>query len=218
MNMRLLPPAFFSGVLISLSLFWLMQFMISNNQQAFKKTDNLQMVEFVRLKRETTLNKKQRSLPDEPPPEDRPPPPQMPLQQVQQVTTQAPKFDMPNLDIPLQSSRFDSSLLTGLKAGAAAIKGNGIQFSNDIIPLVQVKPIYPMRAASRRIQGWAKVEFIITETGTVREPKVVESKPRRIFDRAAIKAILKWKFKPKVIEGRPVEQRATQILEFKLNK
>ncbi len=218
MSIRLLLPAFLLGALISLSLFWLMQFMITNNQQAFKETDNLQMVEFVRLKRETTLDKKQRSLPDEPPPEDRPPPPKMPLQQVQQVTTQTPDFDMPNLDIPLQSARFEGSLLNGLKAGAGAIKGNGIKLSNDIIPLVRVKPMYPMRAASRRIQGWVKVEFIITETGAVRDPQVVDAKPSRIFDRAATKAILKWKFKPKIIDGRAVQQRATQTLEFKLNK
>lgn len=178
----------------------------------------MKMVEFVRLKRETTLDKKQRSLPDEPPPEDRPPPPKMPLQQVQQVTTKAPDFDMPNLDIPLQSARFEGSLLNGLKAGAGAIKADGIKFSNDIIPLVRVKPMYPMRAASRRIEGWVKVEFTITETGAVRDPKVIASKPNRIFDRAATKAILKWKFKPKVIEGRAVQQRATQTLEFKLNK
>ena len=85
MSMRLLPPAFLLGALISLGLFWLMQYMILNNQQAFKETDNMKMVEFVRLKRETTLDKKQRSLPDEPPPEDRPPPPEMLLQQVQQL-------------------------------------------------------------------------------------------------------------------------------------
>jgi protein TonB len=31
-----------------------------------------------------------------------------------------------------------------------------------------------------------------------------------------LKAILKWKFKPKLVDGQPVERQATQEIEFKL--
>ena len=65
-------------------------------------------------------------------------------------------------------------------------------------------------------EGWVKLEFTITETGTVKDPRVIDSQPPRIFNREAIRAILKWKFKPRVVDGVAVERRATQTIDFKL--
>jgi protein TonB len=92
------------------------------------------------------------------------------------------------------------------------------KISTNLIPLVRIPPRYPMRAASRKIEGWVKVEFTITTTGTVKGAKVVESQPNTIFDRAALKAIVRWKFKPKTIDGEAFEQRALQVLQFNLSK
>ena len=209
--MKTLSISAISGIIISLALFWLMQAMISNNQQGFNKTDNLQMTEFVRLKRETKLQTKNREVPDEPPPEKRPPPPKMQMQQVQVTQTTAPKMDMPNLDIPLQTDRFSGSLLGGLQMNAGEI-------STNVIPLLRIPPRYPMRAANRHIEGWVKVEFTITEQGTVKNPVVVDAHPSKIFDRAALQAIKRWKFKAKIIGGEAFEQRAIQTLQFKLSK
>jgi protein TonB len=61
-----------------------------------------------------------------------------------------------------------------------------------------------------------KIEFTITEVGTVKSPKVIDAQPARIFNREAIRAILKWKFKPRVIDGVAVERRATQTIDFTL--
>ncbi|MCK5120477.1 MAG: energy transducer TonB [Methylococcales bacterium] len=209
--MKTLSISAISGIIISLALFWLMQAMISNNQQGFNKTDNLQMTEFVRLKRDTKLQTKNREIPDEPPPEKRPPPPKMQMQQVQVTQTTAPKMDMPNLDIPLQTDRFSGSLLGGLQMNAGEI-------STNVIPLLRIPPRYPMRAANRHIEGWVKVEFTITEQGTVKNPVVVDAHPSKIFDRAALQAIKRWKFKAKIIGGEAFEQRAIQTLQFKLSK
>lgn len=206
------PLSLISGILISLALFWLMQSMISNNQQGFKKTDNIQMTEFVRLKRETKLQTKDRKIPDEPPPpERRPPPPQMQMKQVSMAQSNVSQIDMPNLDIPLQTDRFSGSLIGGLQVGTGGI-------STNVIPLVRIPPRYPMRAASRRIEGWVKVEFTITEEGIVRDPVVVDAQPSNIFDRAALNSIKRWKFKAKIIGGESFEHRAVQILKFKLSK
>lgn len=198
------------ALVISLALFWLMQAMILNNQHGLKMTDNLQMIEFVRLKKETRTQIKERKQPDPPPPKKRPPPPK-PMTQNTAVKNEMPDIDMPNIDIPLQSSRFKGSLVSGIQVGQGAI-------STNVIPLVRIPPRYPMRAASRKIEGWVKVEFTITETGTVKDAVVVESQPKGTFDRAALRAIAKWKFKAKIIDGEAFEQRAIQILEFKLSK
>jgi len=88
----------------------------------------------------------------------------------------------------------------------------------DIIPVVVIRPMYPREAAIAGIEGWVKVEFTITPLGTVTDATVVEADPARIFNREAIRAILKWKFKPRVIDGTAVERRATQIIDFSLHE
>jgi protein TonB len=208
---KIILLSIFSGIIISLALFWLMQTMISNNQQGFEKTENLQMTEFVRLKRETKLQTKDRKVPDVPPPENRPPPPQMQMQQVRVTHNNLPQMDMHNLDIPLQTDKFSGSLISGVQLGVGKI-------STNVIPLVRIPPRYPMRAANRRIEGWVKVEFTITEQGTVKDAVVVAAQPSKTFDRAALQAIKRWKFKAKVIDGEAFEQRAVQVLQFKLSK
>ncbi len=185
--------------------------MISNNQQGFKKTENIQMTEFVRLKHETKLQTKEREIPDEPKPDKRPPPPKITIQQAHLTQSNAPEMDMPNLDIPLQTNSFNGSAIQGVQMGAGAI-------SSNVIPLVRIPPRYPMRAANRRIEGWVKIEFTITESGMVKDPVVVEAHPSKVFNRAALQAIKRWKFEAKIIGGEPFEQRAVQVLQFKLSK
>ena len=105
--MKTLSISFILGIIISLALFWLMQMMISNNQLSFESTEPVHMTEFVRLKRDTKLQTKDRkTLEEPPPPEKRPPPPKMQMQQTQASQSNAPQMDMPSLDIPLQTSRF----------------------------------------------------------------------------------------------------------------
>ncbi len=53
--------------------------------------------------------------------------------------------------------------------------------------------------------------------GSVASAVVVESVPRRMFDRNVIRAVLKWKFKPRIVNGVPVERRAIQRLDFNLD-
>lgn len=107
-------------------------------------------------------------------------------------------------------------------AKPAAKSGNGDNSnkggSSGVVPLVRVQPTYPMRAASRRIEGWVKIEFTVTASGGVANPSVAGSSPPGIFDDAALDAIKKWKFKQKIVDGSPVAQRAVQVLKFKLVK
>lgn len=201
----------FAGIAIALALFWGMQYMISNNQQGLQKTDSLHMTEFVRLKRDSRVQSKDRLVPEKPKPHKRPTQPKLQTHSAQVSKTVLPAMDMPNLDIPLQTNSFNGSVLTGLQVGAGKI-------STNIIPLVRIPPTYPMRAANRRIQGWVKVEFTITKEGTVTDAVVVASQPSSIFNRAALKAIKRWKFKPQIIAGEAYEQRAVQTLEFKLSR
>lgn len=75
---------------------------------------------------------------------------------------------------------------------------------DEYLPVVKVRPKYPQRALSRGIEGSVTVEFTVTEKGIVEDPVVVESDPPGIFDRAALNATLKFKYRPKVVDGQPV--------------
>ena len=101
----------------------------------------------------------------------------------------------------------------GVEAAAPGLGGAG---DGEVIPLFRIEPVYPRKAARAGKEGWVKVEFTVSKSGTVTEASVVESRPRRIFDRSALKAIRKWRFKPRVADGEAVSRRATQVFEFKL--
>ena len=74
------------------------------------------------------------------------------------------------------------------------------------IPIVRVEPIYPRRALARGIEGWVEVEFTVTEVGSISDPMILRSEPSGIFDRAALRAIERWKYEPKIVDGRPVSR------------
>ena len=87
----------------------------------------------------------------------------------------------------------------------------------DVIPLVRINPDYPPRALSRGIEGWVQVQFTISETGSVIDATVVDSSPKNVFDEAALKAISRWRYNPKVEGAVAVQRKGLQtILRFEL--
>jgi protein TonB len=96
-------------------------------------------------------------------------------------------------------------------------KPNGAVPDGDAKPIVQVPPLYPPEAARRGIEGWVKLSFSIDQTGSVTNVQVMESEPVRVFDRSAIKALKKWRYKAKFVDGMPVIQDNLQVkLDFTL--
>jgi len=120
------------------------------------------------------------------------------------------KMDMPRIS---NTGVAGGPFMGGMGSGSGVAQGDG-----ELIPLVKIAPRYPRKAAMNKKEGWVKVEFTVTELGTVADVKVVDAKPRRLFDRAAKKAILKWKFKPRIVDGKAVPRRAVQTIEFKLEQ
>jgi len=202
---------FFSAaiaVVLTLGVFYFMHTLVSSTGTRSDQGDPPPGIRFgpVDIPDEVTTRQRVKPPPP-PPPKDPPPPPKMEIAEVQQTTPNLPDLDLPNLDLPL--SQTGGLYLGGFGAVDKTQEG-------DIIPLVRIQPIYPREAAIRRIEGWVQVEFTITPAGTVKDPRVVSSDPPRLFDREAIRAILKWKFKPRVVDGQAVERRATQTIDFKL--
>lgn len=104
----------------------------------------------------------------------------------------------------------------GGRGGAGAATAGG---SRDVVPLVRIQPDYPSRAAQRGIEGYVIVRFTITVAGTIKDAAVVTAEPEGVFETAALSAIRRWKYNPKIEAGTPVEQPGVQVrLTFELEQ
>jgi periplasmic protein TonB len=198
------------AVAVTFGLFLFMYELISSGGGDRGELDAIAGIHFgkVEIPDEITTRSR-RKPPKPPPPKEPPPPPKMQVAKMEQPVQSLPQMDLPNLDVPLVG-------------GEGMFIGNFQQVDRsaegDIIPVVVIRPMYPREAAMSGTEGWVKVEFTITEAGTVKDPRVIDANPPRVFNREAIRAILKWKFKPRVVEGVAVERRATQVIDFTLDE
>ena len=193
------------SVAVTFSLFFLMYSLIAN-KDGINKTpgDNISII-FGRVKLQDELKVKKREIPKKPPPpKDPPPPPKMAVQNVQKQVAPMPQMRMPNLNLGV--------------GGSGPFLGNFSQADmnadGDVIPVVRIPPQYPRKALMAKIEGWVTLEFTINETGGVEDIKVLKAQPPRVFDKAAMRALYKWKFKPRIIDGVPQKRRATQTIDF----
>ena len=87
----------------------------------------------------------------------------------------------------------------------------------DLLPIVRAAPRYPPRELANGVEGWVLLEFTVTETGTVADVRVLDSEPEATFDAAAVRALKRWKYKPRVENGEAVERTGVKVvLRFEL--
>ncbi|MEE8107736.1 MAG: energy transducer TonB [Gammaproteobacteria bacterium] len=86
----------------------------------------------------------------------------------------------------------------------------------DVVSIVRINPRYPAEALNQGIEGWVETEFTITEDGLVEDIVVVHSSHKRLVRKEAVRAIKKWKFRPRTIDGQPVARRGQQVVEFSM--
>ena len=196
------------GVIISLSLFFLMQALIDSGEQDYSASGEGQIMEFIRIKDDESLSFKDRIKPKKPtPPIEPPPPPKVIVEKQAKPTVNKIKIEIPNIDLPT---------IAGGGPFLGNWQGNPLA-EGDVLPIVRIDPQWPREALARGIEGYVVVEVTIASDGSVRGASIIESVPKRMFDRNVIRAVLKWKFKPRIINGVPVERKAIQTLEFKIN-
>lgn len=136
--------------------------------------------------------------------------------------------ETPPPDIPEQDfDKIDGNAAVGQVAAPGNMRpkldlniGAGLQATDgEYLPIVKVAPQYPRRALSRGIEGYVIVEYTVTKLGTVKDPRVVEGKPQGTFDRAAIKSALRYKYKPRVVDGEPIEVKGVRTrITFELEE
>ena len=79
-----------------------------------------------------------------------------------------------------------------------------------------VEPIYPASAQMRGIIGWVDLEYVVMPDGSVANARVIDSTPAGQFEEAALQAIARWKFKPRVVDGKAVPRGVEQRMNFNL--
>jgi protein TonB len=183
------------GIAITAALFWFMQYLIETADRELNEGGSTNLVDFVRLKRDESIQRRQLK-PKKPPPPDAPPP-QPPTPQLDNLNPNAEK-----IAISAAPVETDIEMSGGFSLGV----GEG-----DYLPIVKVAPIYPQRALSRGIEGFCVVQYTVTRQGTIRDPFVIEDQcTSSLFHRASIQAAMKFKYKPRVIDGQAVEVPGVQ--------
>lgn len=200
------------GFPVTLLLFYLMATLISQPIDLGTSSDD-QIIDFVRVSSQSSLQTRSRSLPKKPPvPEKAPDMPKMSVNA--QVDAPAPQMAMA---APMASDSL--AFGSGPYLGGGVGGGGGGGGDREVMPLVRIEPQYPRKAAMTGKEGWVKLKFDVNETGAVENVSIIDAKPPRLFNQSAKRALLKWKYQPKVVDGKPKPRRGLMVqLDFKLRK
>jgi protein TonB len=198
---RLVLATLFAAV-ITLGLFFLMQSLIQSGGSALTDAPRGSVLDFVRVKKEEAVQKKDRK-PKKPPKPEQPPPDMAP-----------PQMDAPSPENTTSGMDFGADLAAelSLEGGLALESGDG-----EFLPIVRVAAVYPRRALQRGIEGYVDIEFTVSKLGSVTNPKVIQASPEGIFEQAALDATLKYKYKPRVVNGEPMAVSGVEVrVKFEL--
>ena len=169
---------------VTLGLFFLMYALIATGDYKIPDEKDRRDIKMVKVDREEDVQRKERV--ERPPEQEKPPELEIP-----QVTASGLNKTVFNFDLP---------------TGKQNIQGSGINVGDgEYLPIVKVNPIYPQRAQARGLEGYVLLQYTVTTQGTTRDVIVLDADPPGVFNRAAISAAKKYKYKPRVINGTPVE-------------
>lgn len=197
------PISILAGVIISGAMFWFLHVLISQRppRQEIVQTAK---IEFTRLRRDTEVQEKKREKAEMNKTQELPP----------QMNISKSSLDMGAGGIAVIAPTVEAK--ANVRANVSLGAGGT---DRDTIPLVRIEPDYPMKARQRGIEGWTVVRFTITPAGTTKDVTVVQAQPPNIFDEAAIRAVSRWKYNPKIEGGVAVERPGIMVrLDFKLDR
>lgn len=185
-----------AGALVTLMLFTVMRLLIVGERNLIEEVVEVPPIEITRAERdEETVTDDRAQRPDE---QDQPPPPPP-------MDTRTQRPDLGGFEVSLPS--IDSSI---------GDLGNVGPIDGEIQPLVRVPPEYPIRAQERGLEGVSCAVFTVTPEGTVTDAQIYES-TSSIFDRAALRAIARFRYQPRIVNGEPVPRPNVRFcFEFRL--
>ena len=188
-----------AGILVTTSLLWVMQFLIERTDVVNRTEVPRNTLDWVRVRDDSTVKS------DEWEPEPIPDPADPPRQRPSVTTGDGPiHFVPPPPPTPTGHSETGST---------------GIGYADSpVVSIVNVQPEYPLSASERGIEGYVIVRFDVTATGTVANVSIIESS-HRIFEKPAMRAAERARYKPRVIDGSPLTTTGLQkLFRFELEQ
>lgn len=198
MILRFFWPLMAAG--ITVVLFLIMSQLIIPQSQVPQTVDKDVSIQITRTKRKEHTQERTRLTPEPPEQHKTPPPPAL---------------------APPRPSMNNQAVVVEPTIPLTNDNGKGLLLSTDrrATPLVRFPPEYPPRPAEKGQEGWVLVEFTITHTGEVEDLVVVDAEPKKVFNRSVLRALKRWKYQPKIVNGKAVPQyNMREIIRFELDK
>ena len=202
------------AIMLSLSLFYGLAVTTSTGQPLITDQQARPDLSFLMVRQETDIELRNRQLPPEPVDTTEPEPdiPMVPLKQ-------APSVDVAQLDVRIPD--IDMAVKVNLSPSLNNLAMPQPVMAMDANPTIlsKIAPQYPRKALRRKQEGRVLVEFIVNAKGRIKPGSVVvlESTPAGVFDSAVLRAVQRWRFKTRVVEGLAQSYKTRQELEFKLD-
>ena len=187
-------------------VFLIIQQLILRSGELIKQNKAPNLVEFIRIKQDDNLQERTRTLPEKPPKPKRPPTPELELD-----PNKPPPINNFDFDIP------DFSLPTDFKGAFLGDISNLTSGTSQLIPIVKVAPRCPREAAISGIDGSVLMVLNVNANGKVDKVVIKQAKPPNVFNSEAVRAVRRWQFKPKTIDGVAVDQKGELLVEFACN-
>jgi len=191
---------------ISCILFLLLNFMILSKDHLDIEDKAQRIVDFIQVQTQISVMKKEIQKPQK------------------QEVIEPMELDIPMADID-NSATVDNGVnfaMSDFSAGIDIGMGTSLAPSDEdgeAIPIVRGQPIYPRAAAQKGIEGYVTLKFTVTQSGAVKDVAVIDAKPQNVFERSAISAVMRYKYKPKKENGIAIESIGEVVtLNFTLQK
>lgn len=179
---------------ITICLFLLMRYLILPSGEMPRKPEQSPTINLSREERPEKSKSRENKVPPRPVQQETPPQPML-------ISNRGPDKPGDNVKlIPPTIQTGDEKLTFDAPADRRAI------------PVVKFPPQYPSGPLRRGIEGWVLLEFTITVAGTVEDLRVLDSEPPGVFNKSALSAVKRWKYRPKLDNGKPVPQYGMQEL------
>ena len=206
---------------LNLFIFGILPTFIQRVPDAPENAELIQAIQVVRIKRPETPPRKKR--PAKPP---EPPKAVVSATKILQQQIQSPAIIRPNLSVELNPSLptlpksialdplSNFSMKTEMPQGLFSTS----ELDQPLQALVRLPASYPMRARRLGIEGWVKVEFIVTREGRVRDITVLAAEPKGVFESSVARSVSQYRFKPGTVDGSVVEVRVITTIRFKMEE
>lgn len=182
--------AIVSSLFVVIALFWLMQSLISSADKTLDTSANISFLDFIRVKPIKKATEYKKPIP----PKAIPKTPELP--------------DLAQNELSLDTlSTIQLNIKPSLNIDSAKFVMSASE--GDYTPLVRIAPIYPQNARRRGIEGNCVVQFDVSVHGTTKNIEILDC-VSSYFHRSSINATSRFRYRPRIIDGTPVEVRGVK--------